>query len=50
MSWFCWHEWRKWQEYELEKFLISDPSIVKSEMRQKRVCKICGKIEDIKVR
>ena len=50
----CWlHDWGKWEQYDWvgRAFIHSlNKSAPISEVRQKRVCKKCNKMQDEKVR
>lgn len=59
MMCFILHEWGKWEEYVAENPIIlgrlapkkvQGLECVQIEQRQKRVCRECGKTQDVKVR
>jgi hypothetical protein len=53
---FCWHNWTKWEQYT-EEGVITGGLLVKKEdkgmsyreLRQRRRCTKCGKVQDEKV-
>lgn len=46
-SCFFGHKWGKWKQYNQEIFINDKPSF---DLRQKRFCEKCNKMEDINIR
>jgi len=39
------HKWTKWEQYNVNMMLIADTKIQRTQLRQKRICLRCGKME-----
>jgi hypothetical protein len=49
----CWHKWDKWEQYKIrynQYWNGTTLSYPVSELRQKRICVKCGKMQDEEVR
>jgi len=44
----CKHDWERWEHYKVSVSYVSYGTSI--EVRQRRICKKCGKMQDIQVR
>lgn len=43
----CWHKWTKWEQYKQHTwYTIKDKQYADFDLRQRRKCKKCGKMQD----